>query len=891
MTVKKATTSDFISAVSTALANGDDIKVSFDFSAIKNWWEKKAFNNPYAPPQAEEDEEEEKRKKFPLLPLAGAGALGYGAYKLPNVFGGSQQQVDTFERATKGYNPQAFAGSFDAAKNEYINKGLPENMTELQYYQSVLAPAAQLDIGGKSVGDALVAIRGNKKLMKFLEDKEVISPGYGLTDRASMFGNSGAGHYRQFRQGSVPAYMHMMTAHHKGKQVPYSMLSDTELKDALSYSVGPESSTASITPDLLKKDSPLSYPEWIERRLQKHLASKVPSSGTPWELDTRFLPEEEQQELMKSWFASMTPEEQKYRLQIEDLPEKYITQTSNYLPKAQQVTGIRKKLQQAAPYVAGGAGLYALYKLVNYLRDRVGDDEEEEQQEEAEQSLAKAAGTSFDNPWAQAGLLSLLGGVGGAGIGGILNALKGESIGRGAVTGGLTGLGAGAGIVPGMVGGAGVQEAGLLPSSVPREGSNPFNWPNMRWHATVGRHGLDAEDGFQFPHSLGDGFLALGGGAAGGAGLGGVGGYQLAQLLMGDKDKDKDKDKASTEKQAADRGLPGLVSSIGKTFQKAVKAPVQGTKNIKSNLVSEIGASPDRSLFPQVVEYMGTGHRNPISGKPQLPLMPRTRGTALTDTAKAIVMPRIPKALGGRATGALVTGGLLSSQVAPAVTGAADVYRNPEKYISGEDVFDAAAQVVPTGGQPTGGKPASWVGDIARDFATNYGTDLTKAKLSGLLSGGDTPYYPYQSRVDAAIGNTMFQYLNNEARNRGAQAAQNAPLITAATPLKGIGPSMLTGSVIRSLGDSVPQEALTLGQAMTKNIPSAYEGVEDPTEILNDLRQSLLLKRMNEARGAVPEGMSLEKDRLLDFLSTRRDALEGPSRDAYQKFINEYTGK
>ena len=788
MTTQKATTSDFISAVSTALANGDDVKVSFDLAPVKNWWtslspdrknqligglgglalgslgggllgggrgaaigalaggglgalggnyfnpamgwlkeqlpEKEAFSNPYASPQDEEDEEEEKRKKFPLLPLAGAGALGYGAYKLPNVFGGSQQQVDTFERATKGYNPQAFAGSFNTATNEYINKGLPKNTTELQYYGDILAPAAQMDIGGKPVGDALVAIRGNKKLMKFLEDQKVISPGYGLNDRASMFGNSGAGHYRQFRQGSIPAYMHMMTAHHKGKQVPYSMLSDDELKNALAYSAGPESSTDSITPDLLKKDSPLSYPEWIERRLQKHLASKVPSSGTPWELDTRFLPEEEQQELMKSWFASMTPEEQKYRLQIEDLPEKYITQTSNYLPKAQQVTGIRKKLQQAAPYVAGGAGLYALYKLVNYLRDRVGDDEEEEQQEEAEQSLAKAA----------------------------------------------------------------------------------------------------------------------------------------------------------AEKQAV-RGVAGLSS----LFKAPVNAATRGVKNVKSNVVNEIGANPDLPLAPQVVQYMGTNRKSPLTGKPQLPLSTPGRGEYLGNMARAAVLPRIPKSLGGRATGSAITAGLVGTQAGPAINAAVDVYKNPQNYIGGEGVFDASTAPSSSGG---------WVRDIGENFATGYGADLTKAKLSGLLGSGDTPYYPYQSRVDAAIGNTAFDYLNNIARRQASGAAKKAPLVTAATPFKGLAPSTMIGQSIRALGHQVPvEEALTLGQAMKDNIPAAYEGVENPMEILEDLRRSALLKRMNEARKAVPAGMSLEKDRLLDFLSSRRDALEGSSRDAYQQFINEYTGK
>lgn len=719
--MKKADASQFVSTVSSHL-----LKTA----------------NPYASPalSREEDEEEEKRKKFPWLPLAGAGALGYGAYKLPNVFGGSPQQVDTFERATKDYNPQAFAGSFNTATNEYINKGLPKNMTELQYYQSVLAPAAQLDIGGKPVGDALVAIRGNKKLMKFLEDQKVISPGYGLNDRASMFGNSGAGHYRQFRQGSIPAYMHMMTAHHKGKKVPYSMLSDDELKqawsvpgveevlqNALAYSAGPESSTDSIPTGFLNADSPLSYPEWIERRLQKHLASKVPSSGTPWELDTRFLPEEEQQELMKSWFASMTPEEQKYRLQIEDLPEKYITQTSNYLPKAQTVTGIRKRLQQAAPYIAGGAGLYGLYKLINYLRDNE-DEKEEEEREEEEQSLAKAA----------------------------------------------------------------------------------------------------------------------------------------------------------AEKQAQ-HGIKGLAKSTAEMFSKPVKSLAKGVE-------AEIGGRP---TVPNLVQFAGTTNRN-VKGKPSLPLDSKNvpKGEYLGNIARAAILPRIPKALGGRKLPLAATALGVGYQAGPAMQRGFDVYQNPQNYIKGGDELFAPSlaadnphQVAPSEAQ------VKRLRDIGEEFVTNYSGDLFTANLSGINpfnNKDNSPYFPYQSRVDAAIGNTMSDFLANQAMTRASDTAQEAAPITPATPLKGIGPSFLTAAAVRELGRQSKPVAMTIQDAITNNLPEAYGGVENPIEILEDLQRSALLQRLNQARRQVPAGVKLDSDRLIDFLNTKRESATDSGRTALDAFIAKY---
>ena len=398
--------------------------------------------------------------------------------------------------------------------------------------------------------------------------------------------------------------------------------------------------------------------------------------------------------------------------------------------------------------------------------------------------------------------------------------------------------------------------------------------------------------------SLGGGLLGGGRGAAIGAlaggGLGALGGNYFNPAMGWLKEQMPEKKalqslaKAASEKQAV-RGVAGLSS----LFKAPVNAATRGVKNVKSNVVNEIGANPDLPLAPQVVQYMGTNRKSPLTGKPQLPLSAPGRGEYLGNMARAAVLPRVPKSLGGRATGSAITAGLVGTQAGPAINAAVDVYKNPQNYIGGEGVFDASTAPSSSGDAST--VPSSsgrWVRDIGENFATGYGADLTKAKLSGLLGGGDTPYYPYQSRVDAAIGNTAFDYLNNIARRQASGAAKKAPLVTAATPFKGLAPSTMIGQSIRALGHQVPvDETLTLGQAMKDNIPAAYEGVENPMEILEDLRRSALLKRMNEARKAVPAGMSLEKDRLLDFLSSRRDALEGSSRDAYQQFINEYTGK
>jgi hypothetical protein len=289
----------------------------------------------FEPPAQLDEEDEKKPKSNTMAHLLGAGAIGYGATKAPNIFGGSDQsKVDTFKRMVEGYDPAAFSPSGNSPK-------LPPNTTELGYYESLLSPAAQLNIAGKSVGDAMVGVRSSKPLMDKLEQLGVINNAndYYLSPDAAK-GNNGMMHYRQFAAGPIPAYMHQISAQHPGKIVP---------------------------PEFTGGREGVPYPDWVEEHLGKALKAKQPTAGTPWEMDTDFIPNAGQQEIMEQFHASLSPEAQKYRMEMENLnDDKYRAQVNNYLPQAKKLIDVREKLQAASPYLAGGAGGHALYKL---LRD------------------------------------------------------------------------------------------------------------------------------------------------------------------------------------------------------------------------------------------------------------------------------------------------------------------------------------------------------------------------------------------------------------------------------------------------------------------------------------------------------------------------------------------
>lgn len=111
--------------------------------------------------------------------------------------------------------------------------------------------------------------------------------------------------------------------------------------------------------------------------------------------------------------------------------------------------------------------------------------------------------------------LGIVGGGGGAAVGGVRNALGGKSVGRGMLTGGLTGAGAGMGAGAGALGGI------LGTEQVVKGMSERDMDPSLPALAAI----------------LGGNALATGGGA----GAGGYAGHQLAQKLMGPEEEEDKK--------------------------------------------------------------------------------------------------------------------------------------------------------------------------------------------------------------------------------------------------------------------------------------------------------------------------------------------------------------
>jgi hypothetical protein len=303
-------------------------------SQIQNLAKEAALQSLTEPVKAGVKKKKKKKSKTNTMAhVLGAGAVGYGAYKVPNIFGGSDQgKVDNFKRMAESYNPEAFSPSGNSPF-------LPPNTTELGYYERLLSPAGQLEIAGRPVGEAMVGARSNKFLMDKLKEFGLVSGSYHLEGDAAK-GNSGMGHYRQFARGPIPAYMHQISAHHLGKIVPTELAGGRE---------------------------GVSYPEWAEAHLGKVLKATQPHAGEPWEMDTDFVPSEDQQNIMASYHKSLSPDARQYRMDTENLDDdNYRSQVNNYLPKAKKLIDIREKLQAASPYIAGGAGGHALYKM---LRD------------------------------------------------------------------------------------------------------------------------------------------------------------------------------------------------------------------------------------------------------------------------------------------------------------------------------------------------------------------------------------------------------------------------------------------------------------------------------------------------------------------------------------------
>lgn len=279
--------------------------------------------------EEETDESESKDSALPAAILAGLG----GATALGSAYAMSP---DALANRAKGimssYDPEAFS---DSSK-------LPKGHTDLTYYQKMLSPAAQLTLLGKPVGDAMVKIRSNEEIMKRLGTES-----FHLKDPKAQEGNSGRQHYDMFARGPVAAYAHQMKAKYFDKDVPAALGGVEGIK----------------------------YTDWMGRKFEDFTSERAGQRINPFEVTTKFMPHEEQNKLMEDFHASLSPKEQAFRLQVEDLDaDKYVKQTGNYMPKAQGYLTLRDKLKQTGATL-GGAGLGA--GVGHALHDLITDEDED----------------------------------------------------------------------------------------------------------------------------------------------------------------------------------------------------------------------------------------------------------------------------------------------------------------------------------------------------------------------------------------------------------------------------------------------------------------------------------------------------------------------------------
>jgi hypothetical protein len=308
------------------------------------------------------------RSSMPWLGV-GLGAGAAGAYGLSQGIA-SDAQSNRLSSAIANYSPRAFT-----------HKELPPNQTGLTYYHNTMSPAAQLKPFGTPVGDAMVKVRSDPDIMESLGTLP-----YMLKTKAEQTGVSGAVHYRMFGNGPIPAYAHQAKAKFHNTPVPPAL--------------APEGTR---------------YSDWMGRKLEDFVAAETGQRTNPFEVDLAHMGHEDQKSLMERFHASLTPEEQKFRMTTEDPGPGYADQTSNYLPKAEALLKTRNLLKDVA--IGGGgaaAGAVGGHMLYDIFRDKKDKNK---------------------HPW-QRGLASL----GGAGLGGAAAYFTGTERGQQMLADGLRNL-------------------------------------------------------------------------------------------------------------------------------------------------------------------------------------------------------------------------------------------------------------------------------------------------------------------------------------------------------------------------------------------------------------------------------------------------------------------
>ena len=290
-------------------------------TSVRNWY-KTAASERAQQPRAQSNKKKPARTPWLIPGLAGAGALSSGlAYGMAN-----DQQISNVREAIKNYDPNAFTtGVF------------PENHTGLTYYEKTLAPAAQLKPFGTPVGQLLVKLRSSPAVMKALG-----TDSYLLKSPAERLGVGGLAHYTSFANGPVSAYAHQLNSRLRTADVP------EELAPAGTR-----------------------YGDWMERKLKDFIPTQISNGGSPFEITPEFMPNAQQEQLMKDFNKSLTPAEQQYRAKMENPGDAYATQTRNYLPKAKIFSDLRDNLKNVGfTGIGAGAGGAAGHYLMRNRKNK-----------------------------------------------------------------------------------------------------------------------------------------------------------------------------------------------------------------------------------------------------------------------------------------------------------------------------------------------------------------------------------------------------------------------------------------------------------------------------------------------------------------------------------------
>lgn len=284
-------------------------------------------------PLDEQDQTAERSGPGSLIPNAalGLGAVSAGALGLAHGMA-SDGQISNIRQAISGYRPEAFTQG-----------QLPPNRTGMTHYEATMSPAAQLKPFGIPVGQAIVKVRSDPKLMQALG-----TPSYTLKTPAEQYGVSGLSHYNMFANGAVPAYAHQLKAR----------LSHTPVPAELGVPAG------------------TTYSDWMGRKLEDFVATRTGQRINPFEVNLKFMPHDQQVGLMEQFHQSLSPEEQAFRMKAEDPGPGYADQVKNYLPKAETYANVRDTVKNVG-ITAGGAALGAAGGNLLHRAITGGDDQEE----------------------------------------------------------------------------------------------------------------------------------------------------------------------------------------------------------------------------------------------------------------------------------------------------------------------------------------------------------------------------------------------------------------------------------------------------------------------------------------------------------------------------------